>query len=506
MPRPTAPTSRGPANPAADRGAPSEPGPTTRPPYVDEGLAPRQPFDPPVGRGVGPPRGALVAAAILAAVAALALGMNLTGFPYHENDEGTYVAQAWAVTSLGRLAPYTYTYDHAPLGWLTIAAWTTILGGSQRFGTAVDTGRALMLLVQVASTVLVFGIGLRLSGRVWVGLLAGALFALAPVGLYYHRRVLLDNPATLWLLLGIWLLLPRPGAGGTVTAGPSTVRVVAGGLAFGAAVLTKEVALATLPALALLAARPMPGRGAGAKPSRGSSRQVSRSRSTRSAPPFEVSFCRRAGWDLDPPSGVSLVGGLTEQLARGRDGGLLSPSSAIWEMLGRWAREEPLLVLGGTVAAIWLATRWRRSPAASSIGLAVLCLWVFLGRGGIVLPFYLVPLLPLLALSLALALAPLPGLVSNRSLARAMPTLIVAAGLLLLLPGLTSPTLGFDGNPLSLWTNRQADRPARGGRLATRQRPDHQQDRGGRRALAGPARGRARRRLRGRPPLLEGGA
>ncbi len=210
---------------------------------------------------VASPRGAAVTAVILAAVAALALGVNLTGFPYHENDEGVYVAQAWAVTSLGRLAPYTYTYDHAPLGWLAVAAWTTVVGGVRRFGTAVDTGRVLMLLVQVASTVLVYRIGLRLSGRVWVGLLAGLLFALTPVGLYYHRRVLLDNLATFWLLLGLWLLLPRPVpvlSGAPVTR-PSTVWAIASGLAFGAAVLTKEVAVATLPALALLAARPTPG-------------------------------------------------------------------------------------------------------------------------------------------------------------------------------------------------------------------------------------------------------
>ena len=55
-----------------------------------------------------------MAGAILATVAALVVGINLTGVPYHENDEGTYVAQAWAVTSLGRLTPYAYTYDHAP--------------------------------------------------------------------------------------------------------------------------------------------------------------------------------------------------------------------------------------------------------------------------------------------------------------------------------------------------------------------------------------------------------
>lgn len=114
-------------------------------------------------------------------------------------------------------------------------------------------------------------------------------------------------------------------------------------------------------------------------------------------------------------------------------------------------------MVGGTLAAIWLMTRWRRHPAEASIGQAALCLWAFLGRGDIVLPFYLLPLLPLLALSVALTCSPLPDLIPNRGLARAAPALTIAAGLLLLVPGLTSPTLGFDGNPLSLWTNRQTD-------------------------------------------------
>ena len=448
-------TPPGQASAEADRGR-IAPGPagSVRPPYTGDTPAPRQPGGAASGAS---PRAAQLATAILALIAAIALGVNLSGFPYHENDEGTYVAQAWAVTGLGRLAPYTYTYDHAPLGWLTIAAWTIVVGGVRRFGTAVDTGRVLMVLVQVASTVLVFRIGLRLSGRVWVGLLAGALFALAPVGIYYHRRVLLDNLATLWLLLGLLLLLPRPALDGATWTRPATFWTIVSGLAFGAAVLTKEVAAATLPAFVLLAARPAPG--------------LWRWRPLLSwlcaavlvIALYPLLAASRgellpAGlFGSAPPSGVSLIGALTEQLARGRDGGLLSPLSEIWRTIGRWAREEPLLVVGGTLAAIWLMTRWRRHPAEASIGLAALCFWAFLGRGGIVLPFYLLPLLPLLALLVALTCSPLPDLIPNRGLARAAPALTIAAGLLLLVPGLTSPTLGFAGNPLSLWTNRQTD-------------------------------------------------
>ena len=40
------------------------------------------------------------------------------------DDEGTYTAQAWAIEHWHTLAHYTYWYDHPPIGWLVIAAWT----------------------------------------------------------------------------------------------------------------------------------------------------------------------------------------------------------------------------------------------------------------------------------------------------------------------------------------------------------------------------------------------
>src|SRR5436190_17569797 len=62
-------------------------------------------------------------------VTIVAHAVNMFEFPYYEDDEGTYVSQAWAVLSEGRLAPYTYWYDHAPVGWFQIAAWGLVTGG-----------------------------------------------------------------------------------------------------------------------------------------------------------------------------------------------------------------------------------------------------------------------------------------------------------------------------------------------------------------------------------------
>jgi len=50
--------------------------------------------------------------------------------------------QAWSVLREARLSPYTYFYDHAPLGWLVIAGWASLLPSQlQTFGSAINTGR-----------------------------------------------------------------------------------------------------------------------------------------------------------------------------------------------------------------------------------------------------------------------------------------------------------------------------------------------------------------------------
>src|SRR6266542_5223658 len=62
---------------------------------------------------------------ILVAVALIAHGLNMFHYPAFSltDDEGIYMAQAWALLREGRLAPYTYFYDHAPGGWILIAGW-----------------------------------------------------------------------------------------------------------------------------------------------------------------------------------------------------------------------------------------------------------------------------------------------------------------------------------------------------------------------------------------------
>src|SRR4051794_12493202 len=70
-----------------------------------------------------PSRDTVLVCALLAVVGCVYLP-NITGFPGASDDEGTYLAQAWAVQHGVGLAHYTYWYDHPPLGWLQLAGVT----------------------------------------------------------------------------------------------------------------------------------------------------------------------------------------------------------------------------------------------------------------------------------------------------------------------------------------------------------------------------------------------
>src|SRR5262249_25634251 len=116
-------------------------------------------------------------------------------------------------------------------------------GGFNTFGNAVNTGRALMVLVHVVCVFLLFEVVRRYSGSVAAAVLATFLFNFSPLAVYYQRQVLLDNLMVLWVLIALYLLARRDGR---------VVTVAASGFAFGLAMITKENALFLLPGFAYL--------------------------------------------------------------------------------------------------------------------------------------------------------------------------------------------------------------------------------------------------------------
>jgi len=182
----------------------------------------------------------LTVLAALLVVAGVVHAIGMSRAPQRVDDEGTYVAQAWAVLHWHTLAHYTYWYDHPPLGWLLLAAWTGLTGGFSRAASAIAAGREFMLVAQLVSAGLLYGLARRLGLRRVAAAAGVLLFTLSPLALSFHRGVYLDNIATP-LVLAAFLLALSPSHRLAAHA--------AGGVAMAAAVLAKETSLLLLPAL-----------------------------------------------------------------------------------------------------------------------------------------------------------------------------------------------------------------------------------------------------------------
>lgn len=163
--------------------------------------------------------------------------INLTGSPARLDDEGTYMAQAYAVAQWGELAHYTYWYDHPPAGWLQLALWTTISGPGFG-GNAVTAGRYLMVIVAVITAALLWALARRTEMSRWAAAATVGVFALSPLAISLTRTVYLDNLATAWVL-GALVLLCSPRYRLSAMFFAATC--------FGIAVLTKETMLLLLP-------------------------------------------------------------------------------------------------------------------------------------------------------------------------------------------------------------------------------------------------------------------
>jgi hypothetical protein len=331
-------------------------------------------------RAVGSHADVVLLLALLAGIG-LVQATNMLHWPDTQFDEGTYVANAWAVGH-GALAPYTYSYGHPPLSWLFIALWTWARGIFGDGSYSIDTGRELMFVVTIVSCSLLFTLARRLGiGRLFA---AGAviLFALSPVALFFHRAVLLDNVAIAWALAAFVLALtPRhrlwafAGSGGCFAAG----------------VLSKETTLVLLPALLLVVAK------------------NADQRTRRYCLTFFASFLGLIALsyplyatlkgELLPGEGhVSLVGYTIVQLVtREATGSLFDPHSQTHAIVTAWLKLDPWLLGAALILSpIALARRTTRAVA-----LAFLIQVVMVLRPGYLPNMYVIGLLPFAALIVA---------------------------------------------------------------------------------------------------------
>jgi endo-1,4-beta-D-glucanase Y/4-amino-4-deoxy-L-arabinose transferase-like glycosyltransferase len=166
--------------------------------------------------------------------------LNMFNYPAQEDDEGVYMSQAWAITHLNKLAPYTYWYDHAPLGWMILGLISILMGGYNTFGDSISTGRVIMLMMHIFSSIIIIFTTKKMTNNVWAGYLAAIVFSLLPLISYFQRRVLLDNILVFFLSLSFYAVIDKK-----ITIRKS----IYSGLLLGIAFLCKESAIFFVPGI-----------------------------------------------------------------------------------------------------------------------------------------------------------------------------------------------------------------------------------------------------------------
>ncbi|HZU66418.1 MAG TPA: glycosyltransferase family 39 protein [Ktedonobacteraceae bacterium] len=362
---------------------------------------------------------------------AIAQGYHMFIYPLYITDEGIYMERAWSVLREGSLSPYTYYYDHAPAGWLFIDAWVTFLPHQfEAFGNAINTGRVLMLLVHIASTYLLFQCARRLSGSVIAAVVTCFFFNFSPLAIFYQRQVLLDNLMVFWVLLSLYL---------ATSEDRRIVTPLYSGLALGVGVLTKENAIFFLPVIGYLLYSKV--------------RQRDNFR-------FALTFWNfglfaiislyflfavlknellpgHLSFNLNQPPAdhVSLLYTIWQQLHRNQ-GGIMDLHSDFWTFsLGAWLPKDSFLLVAGFLATLYnffLGLRDRRRYRGELIVSLLSLLYIFyLIRGSVMLEFYVIPLVPFLAINIGMVvermLRVIPAALRMPLFSRSAQALVLAA-------------------------------------------------------------------------------
>jgi len=317
---------------------------------------------------------------------AVALGTvhawGMARYPAFFDDEGTYVSQAYAVNHLGALAPYTYWYDHPPLGWILLAGWNRVIPSFGADTLAVAEGRQFILAVFIVSACLVYLISRRMGVRRSFAAFATLLFGLSPLAVHYQRMVLLDNIAVAWVLAAFALVL---------TPKRRLAAYAVAGLCFGCATLTKETFLLFLPALLVGIWHHAAG------PTRRFALTVFSTTFVGTAG-FYPLFALLRGELLEGDGHTSLMYGVHFQLSRQGAGSLLDADSGARHLVEDWLHHDPIvLVLGIALIPLLLAMRRYRL-----IGIALFVpVGMALRPDGYVPAMYVIGLIPFAALAIA---------------------------------------------------------------------------------------------------------
>jgi hypothetical protein len=305
---------------------------------------------------------------------------NLHGWPARDSDdEGTYVAQAWAMLVRGDIAHYTYWYDHPFLGWAMIAGYAWLTDGFVRLPSGVMVGREFMVITTVVTCALLFLLArrLRLHRAAAVGVVA--LFGLSPLAIYFHRMVFLDNIAVMWTVAAL------------ATAASRRRSLAASfwcAVFFACAVLTKETFALLLPAVVWMLLQHTDKR---TRPWNLGVFFTSLASLVAAYPIFAL-----LKNELIPGGGhVSLVSAVWWQLfGRSGSGSLFDPDSPTRDLTTSWLHLDSWLLVAGIIVLPFGFYARRSRPVALALLLPV----GIMMRGGYVPTAYVIGLLPFAAM------------------------------------------------------------------------------------------------------------
>ncbi len=329
-----------------------------------------------------PSRDTLLVGALLGVVACAYLP-NLGGFPGASDDEGTYLAQAWAAREGLGLAHYTYWYDHPPVGWLQLAALSWLPAALAPDSLAVAAGRYAMVPVVAAILALTYVLTRRLGFARPTAAAALLLLGLSPLTVTLYRQLFLDTFAVAWLLAALVLALsPRR----------HLWHHVAAGAAAAVAVLSKETMLVALPAVAV-ALWQSTVRGLRAYSLVGASAALAL------VGVFFPLYALLKGELFPGPDHVSLIGAWQFQLGnRTGSGSVFEAGSPANTLVRSWLFYDWVLPAAGVVAVVvGLAVRRLRAPSVAAVLLAVMVV----RPGGYLPAMYVIGLLPFFAVAIA---------------------------------------------------------------------------------------------------------
>lgn len=330
--------------------------------------------------------------AALTLIVLLVQGWNIIGYPTVFDDEGTYLAQAWAIDHGVGMAPYTYWFDHPPLGWIQLSAlaWIPSLIFHAPGQIVVAYSRIIMLPFTAASSIFVYVLARRMNLPRWSAGLAVALFGLCPLSVTLQREIFLDNVSVTWILAAFVLAYsPRK----------HLWHHVASGVCAAVAVMSKETMLLVVPALIVALWQ-----------------NVHKDTRKYSFVGFIGAFilvgvqyplyATLKGELYAADNRVSLFEGLKYQLTRPGSGSIFDagnkakhilPSDS-YSVVHNWLFYDPILIVAGSVAVLLCLAFYDMRPVA--IAGAILVLTV-LRPSGYVPAMYVIGMLPFFALGVA---------------------------------------------------------------------------------------------------------